>query len=410
MEHGDRDSGSTEELVVQPGAAGRLIDRADAVRRRHLGGRASLVAICALGAILFAVNGFGLLGGDSTKQQRPDGLQPLPSASASVTSTETPDLHLSLVTAPESAQLAALAPLAFASGNEVHLGGRAFRIPSDWAILSLTTAGEGLVLHVVLPNAPTGPWSEGFLAYLSPDGALRELFGGHVPFLVNPAGTLLLSRPQNISGQLRLNESLVTIDVATGAQSTVQPPVTGRADDLFVEGFVGDKTLLVSPEVGAPQLWWLSIGILSPLPAHTTLLAASVRGDRLLSDGHGLVEETPDGAARWRARPFGDVVGYSPPGDLLAALTPSGAPTGVTVRNVASGTEAMRFTLAAVDRQRPGSQVTAVWADDRTLIVQTGGEQGANARYARCTIGTTRCADLAVIRTGVLLPGQRFFE
>jgi hypothetical protein len=410
MEHGDRDSGSTEELVVESGAAGRLIDRADAARRRHLSGRAGLAAVCALGAILFAANGFGLLGGDSAKQQPPDGLQPLPSASASVTSTEPPDLHLSLVTAPESAQLAALAPLSFTSGNEVHLGGRAFRIPSDWAIVSLTTAGEGLLLHVVLPNAPTGPWSEGFLAYLSPDGALRELFGGHVPFLVNPSGTLLLSRTQKINGQLSLNEPLVTIDLATGAQSTVQQPVTGRSDDLFVEGFVGEKTLLVSPEVGSPQLWWLTIGVLSPLPAHTTLLAASARGDRLLSDARGMVEQTPDGATRWRARPFGDVVGYSPPGDLLAALTPSGAPTGVTVRSVASGTEVMRFTLAVVDRPHPGGQVTAVWADDRTLIVQTGGEQGADARYARCTIGTTRCADLAVIHTGVLLPGQRFFE
>jgi hypothetical protein len=409
MERGDRDPGSAEELVVRPGAAGRLIDRADAVRRRHLSGRTGLAAVCALGAILFAANGFGLLG-DSTKEQPPVGRQPLPSASASVTSTETPDLHLSLVTARESAQLAALAPLSLASGNEVHLGGRAFRIPSEWAIMSLTSAGEGVVLHVVLPNAPTGPWSEGFLAYLSPDGTLRELFGGHVPFLVNPAGTLLLSRTQNITGQLRLSEPLLTIDTATGARSPVQQPVTGRSGDLFVEGFVGDKTLLVSPEVGSPQLWWLTIGVLTPLPPHTKLLAASARGDRLLGDAHGLVEQTPDGAARWRARPFGDVVGYSPPGDLLAALAPAGAPTGLTVRSVASGTEVMRFTLATIDRPSPGDQVTAVWADDRTLIVQTGGDQGADARYARCTIGTTRCADLAVIHAGVLLPGQRFFE
>ena len=107
---------------------------------------------------------------------------------------------------------------------------------------------------------------------------------------------------------------------------------------------------------------------------------------------------------------LGAVVGYSPPGDLLAALTPAARPTGLTVRSVTSGEEVQRFELAAANRTSRGQAVWAGWADDRSLIVQTGGELGARARYARCTIATATCVDLGTIQAPVLFPGQLFFE
>lgn len=398
-----------EDPSVPAGLAGRVIDRAHVVRRRRQAVVASVAAVGAVAGILLAANGFG---GSTGADNRPAGSTSPPSPSVS-TDDVVPIQLERLPLRPQTDPASGLSPLSFATADgQVQVGGVRFRLPAHWTALSVLTAGDGLVLHVTVPAPAKAPFGRDFVAYLSAHGVLRRLAGVHLPLLVNPTGTLLLARTDDTTGPLGVGDPLVTIGLPKGPRTAVPAPSGGPAspDQLQVQGFAGHDSVVVSSGAGDLWLWQLTTGRLSTLPSVARVLAASPRGDRLVDTGHEVVMQMADGAERWRSLPLGDVIGFSPPGDLLAALTPAGRPTGITVRDFGSGQELVHFALRPANQ--PGKQegVWAGWADDRTLIVQTGGMQGADARYARCTIGTATCTDLGLIPAQLELPGQLFFE
>ena len=393
--------------TVAPGLAGHLIDRAHVVRRRRQAVVASVAAVGAVAGILLAANGFGGTGRGSS---HPVGRTPGPTVAPTATDSSAPVAPTQLTRLPlrgKGNPGTALSPMPYVAANQVSIGGSGYRVPAGWTVLSITSAGDGLVLHVGLVTA-TGNLSGGdFVGYLSPDGLVRRIPGAQVPFFVNPTGTLLVATTD--AGRdlpPGVEERLVSFELP----SVTALPVAALGPGLRVQGFAGEDLLVVASQAGAAQLWHPATGAGTPLAAGTTVLAANAHGDRLLSTGQEVIAQTADGAERWRSLPFGDVIGYSPPGDLLAAFAPAGRPTGITIRDFGSGQELVHFGLKPANRPGPADALWAGWADDRTLIVQTGGDQGADARYARCTIGTATCVDLGVIRGQLELPGQAFFD
>ena len=396
------------DMTAQPDLAARVINRGRIVRRRRTIITTTTVATgVAAVAVAFAI---AAPAHPATSSPAHDNQ----SSSQHVTPTPTPAraplIQLAQIQAPT--KLASLNAMAYATtDNQIHLAGRSYRLPRGWSVASIRTTAGGLVLHAELltgTGKATRATGKDVLAYVSRTGSVRVLAGAHVPFVINPAGTLLVADSAPVGGATGANEARLGFSLPSGARvfSTPLPASSVLA------GFINNTTVLLEDENGSPVVWPVAGHTTHPDRTPGTQMAISTRLDRLYDTGDPdtLSLIAPDGTRRWQNTNFsGNVMGFAPSGASVALLTPGKGIKQLTILNSSNGAVRQAFPLSQFHL---GVQdvVDAVWASDREVFVQWGGFQGANAHFARCTLGTAACVDLSVIRTQVLLPGEDWFD